>query len=89
MLNQDSDYQLFIHRLITADESFDESRKHAKKMLGHFLWRDKKFDVSRVTFVLSVADRHSTIFDLAMKGAKQRLCDTGCIEVNGVELNKK
>jgi hypothetical protein len=87
-LNNNPDQRLFIYLRITSDESFDLTRKHAKKMIKHFLWRDKEFDVSRVAVVMYVDDDHSTVLDLVPAGSKPRLCETGCIELSGSDLLK-
>jgi hypothetical protein len=88
-LNNNPDSRLFIYFRMTSEESFDEARKHARKMMGHFVFRDKDFDTSRVMFVLYVDDRHSTILDLVPPGAKPRFCETGCIQLAGSDLIKK
>jgi len=88
-LNNNPDSRLFIYFRMTSEESFDEARKHARKMMGHFVFRDKDFDASRVTFVLYIDDRHSTILDLFPPGAKPSFCETGCIQLAGSDLIKK
>ena len=88
-LNQNPGYKLFIYLRIKADESFDVTRKHAIKMIKHFLWRDKDFDVSRVVVIMYVDDRHSTVFNIAPPNAKPTLCETGCIQLAGPDLVKK
>jgi len=87
-LEQNPGYRLFINLMIGSDESFDTARKHAKKMIKHFLWRDKGFDLSRVAFVMWVEDEHSTVFDLGIAGSKSSLCQTGCVEIPGSDLVK-
>ncbi len=89
-LNNNPGTRLFIYLRITADESFDETHKHAGKMIRHLLSRNKEFDAGRVMFVMSVDDNgHSTIFDLVPEGVKSSRCETGCIQISGSELVRK
>jgi len=87
-LEQNPGSRLFIYMRITSDESFDTTRKHARKIVKQFLLWDKSFDVSRVQVVMSVDDEHRTVYDLVPSGATPRLCESGCIEIPGSELVK-
>ena len=88
-LNNDPRYRLFIYLKITAEESFDTTRKHAGKMIKHFLTRDKDFDVGRVVVIMYVDEWHSTVLDIAPPEAKPRFCEIGCIQFAGPELVKR
>ncbi len=75
---------------MTPKESFDDARKHARKMLGHFMSRDKQFDPAKLNFVAYITDRHETVAYLQPKDAIHPECDdASCVGFSGSDLLKK
>lgn len=88
-LANNPDSRLYIFLRITADESFDDAKKHSKKVINHFKWRNKAFDAGLVTFVIYVSDEHSVISSIVPKGVEgPKYCESGCIEISGSSLLK-
>jgi hypothetical protein len=89
-LRQSPDYRLYISLRAEKGDSFDDARDHARKMIDHIIWRDKKFDASRIIFAINVNDVDDfTRYWFVPPGAELPECKDGCIQILGSDLVKK
>ena len=73
---------------LESGETIDTTKKHILKILKHFKWRDKEFDLGRLRFlVLEGADHHSTTLLAFPEGAEMLTCDnTECSLFSGKDF---
>jgi hypothetical protein len=78
-LNNDPNSVGSVYIQLERGETIENTKKHILKILKHFRWRDKDFDVGRLIFlVVEGRDQHTTLLNVYPEGAELPRCDKEC-----------